>query len=57
MEIVDRFGTTYAVKHWPLGEGTLVYYVLTLADGKPHLLNVQLAGPSAADGQAANSKA
>jgi len=31
VHIVDRFGTTYAVKRWPLGEGTVVYYVLALA--------------------------
>jgi hypothetical protein len=30
VQIVDRFGTTYAVKRWPLGEGSLVYYVLAL---------------------------
>ena len=31
MQIVDRFGTTYAVKRWPLGDGATVYYVLSLA--------------------------
>src|SRR5262249_53792581 len=31
MEITDRFGTTYTVKSWPLGEGVVVYYVLGLA--------------------------
>jgi len=30
VHIVDRFGTTYAVKRWPLGEGAVVYYVLAL---------------------------
>ena len=29
MQIVDRFGTTYAVKRWPLGNGATVYYVLS----------------------------
>jgi hypothetical protein len=28
VQIVDRFGITYAVKSWPLGEGAVVYYVL-----------------------------
>jgi hypothetical protein len=31
VHIVDRFGTTYAVKRWPLGGGAVVYYVLALA--------------------------
>lgn len=31
MQIVDRFGTTYAVKRWPHGDGTVLYYVLSLA--------------------------
>ena len=31
MQIVDRFGTTYTVKRWPHGDGTLPYYVLSLA--------------------------
>jgi len=31
VQIVDRFGTTYAVKRWPLGNGARVYYVLSLA--------------------------
>ena len=31
MQIVDRFGTAYAVKRWPHGGGTVVYYVLALA--------------------------
>ena len=30
MQIVDRFGITYAVKSWPLGAGAVVYYVLAL---------------------------
>jgi hypothetical protein len=28
MQIADRFGTTYTVKRWPLGDGSMVYYVL-----------------------------
>ena len=28
MQIEDRFGTTYTVKRWPLGDGSMVYYVL-----------------------------
>jgi hypothetical protein len=31
VQIVDRFGTTYAVKRWALGNGATVYYVLSLA--------------------------
>ena len=31
MQIVDRFGTTYTVKRWPHGDGTMLYYVLSLA--------------------------
>ena len=30
-QIVDQFGTTYAVKRWPHGDGTMLYYVLSLA--------------------------
>jgi hypothetical protein len=30
VHIVDRFGTTYTVKSWPLGESAVVYYVLSL---------------------------
>ena len=30
MQIVDRFGTTYAVKCWPHGDGSMLYYVLSL---------------------------
>jgi hypothetical protein len=33
VHIVDRFGTTYTVKRWPHGDGTMLYYVLSL-DGK-----------------------
>jgi hypothetical protein len=28
MQIVDRFGATYTVKRWALGDGSMVYYVL-----------------------------
>jgi hypothetical protein len=31
VQIVDRFGTTYAVKRWPLSDDATVYYVLSLA--------------------------
>jgi hypothetical protein len=31
VQIVDRFGTTYAVKRWPLSDDSTVYYVLSLA--------------------------
>ena len=30
MQIVDRFGTTYAVKRWPHTDGTMLYYVTSL---------------------------
>jgi hypothetical protein len=28
MQIADRFGTTYAVKRWARGNGSMLYYVL-----------------------------
>jgi len=30
VQLVDRFGITYAVKCWPLGEDAVVYFVLAL---------------------------
>jgi len=30
VQIVDRFGTSYTVKRWPNGDGTMLYYVLSL---------------------------